>query len=87
MGNGCRQQPGRGFRDVGQATWAAVRDGEQPARQAAKLGGDDRRVPGRNHFAVVASACCTDCHSFAYQGAGPDGWAWLLASGWLPSTM
>jgi hypothetical protein len=47
-------------------------DSKEPTRRAAELNGDDRRVPGCDHFAVLASACCTDCHSFVYQGAVPD---------------
>src|SRR2546430_13173436 len=84
-------QPRRRLGDVGQPARAPVRHAEQPARRTAELGGDDRRVPRRDHFAVLsgfASACWTDRHSLSYQDAGPGLAAWaVLVRGWPPSTM
>jgi hypothetical protein len=64
-------QPRRRLRDVEEAARAAMSGSEEPPWRAAKLGGDDRPVPGRDHFGGLALACSSDHHSFAYQGAGP----------------
>ena len=85
------RQPRRRLGDIGQPARAPVRHAEQPARRAAELGGDDRRVPRRGHLAALsgfASACWTDRHSLSYQGARPGLAAWaVLTGGWLRSTM
>jgi hypothetical protein len=49
-------QPRRRLRDVGEAARAAMGDSEEPARRAAELGGDDRRVPGRDHCVSLTGA-------------------------------